>query len=111
MRPPARQHRNDIRRRQRPAILVPAEPDQHPIVAGAAEQVAVEQPGPAAEHRLFRQSGLGLKMLPEQLLKTLVARHARPAPLSPDPSRLTHHIPPFQREKDDAPRAFAYMRS
>ncbi len=57
-------HRGDAGYLQCPAGSILAEPDQHPVIAGAAEKITVQQPGSPAEHGLFRQSRLHSEIFP-----------------------------------------------
>src|SRR5262249_16968727 len=54
--PPPRYHRDDPGHGQRPVLVRLADPGQQAVVPRAAEQVAVQQPGPTPEHGFFPQT-------------------------------------------------------
>lgn len=59
-----RDHGPDIGQVARKPVLVLAEPKDHSVVPGAADQMSVEQPAATAEPRLLDQAGYCLKISP-----------------------------------------------
>ncbi|ENN89473.1 hypothetical protein RHSP_65926 [Rhizobium freirei PRF 81] len=75
--PAAHLHAVDVVLLNRPAIVALAEADQHPVFARAAQQMAVEQKGPAAEHSLFAKPGPWSELFSQQFFETCVTCHLR----------------------------------
>jgi hypothetical protein len=61
-------------------VVALAEPGEHAVAAHPEEQVAVQEPRPAAEHRLFRQAHVPRQLFADQVFEARVARHGSAGP-------------------------------
>jgi hypothetical protein len=66
--PALHDHRRDAGRGQSPSVMAFTEADQHPVVAGAAKQIAVQEPSPTPEHGFLGYTAHGSEIVVQQLL-------------------------------------------
>ena len=75
-------HGCHVRQAERPAVVALAEPGEHAVAAHPEEQVAVQEPRPAAEHRLFRQAHVPRQLFADQVLRPGSRVMGQPVPTS-----------------------------